>query len=414
MDLDLESTLGLEPSSGRWKRIGVVALAFVVAALSGGASHNRNTNLLLPPSTTTSTSSSQHNMNVNATSSASNANKMSTTNNDDRYCFTKGSLHQLAIDTFYQFSPPNSKSYNKMKHVLDINPAFYIDMGGGRGIFTKNEEMIARMLRGYGLKQVPRPSSNASTNQTKVLFVETIFTQSPCSIGAEHCRNHPRILLQTEQYLKQEVGLCHQSPNCVIMDFSDFNLEKAGNAQRESFVILPIMTQNPSRMAQYEPTEPKDLQQRSIDMSFFGEMTNRRNGLREGAATYREAHPDRKTAIKKLHNLQGVANHYKETKVCLLMHSYSTRSGGEFHRVSEFAPFGCIPVMERFMDTFGMNVYDRCANAFFEEWQNLTIRAAEVVANIDNGLYVGREHQLKHWWKTGVHWERLLPTLYSK
>ena len=124
----------------------------------------------MPPSTTLS---AQH---MNATSSASNANKIiSTTNNDDKYCFTKGSLHQLAIDTFYHFSPPNSTSYNKLKHVLDTNPAFYINMGGGRGIFAKNEEMISRMLRGYGLKQVPRPSYTSS-NQTRVLFAVTIFT----------------------------------------------------------------------------------------------------------------------------------------------------------------------------------------------------------------------------------------------
>ena len=42
---------------------------------------------------------------------------------------------------------------------------------------------------------------------------------------------------------------------------------------------------------------------------------------------------------------------YREAKVCVVLHSYATESGGEYHRLSEFAKFGCIPVMETFSGT---------------------------------------------------------------
>ncbi|KAL9183223.1 hypothetical protein ACHAXT_005010 [Thalassiosira profunda] len=344
-----------------------------------------------------------------------------TTNNEhdntstESFCATRGSLHQLALDQFNHSSPPGSTSYKKLKHVLDLNEEFFIDMGGKQGIFFKNTECMVRMLQGYGLRQITARPENIHN----VTLVETIFTHSWCmTADEEKCLEQPRIIIQTEQYWKPQVLACHKSTNCAILDFSDFNYYKASQYSavqnlEQSFVTLPVMTQSPSRMSAFLPAVPTDLQSRPIDMVFFGLITNRRQALTKGAAAYREAHPDRKVVVQMSHSTQHVASQYANSKVCLLAHSYGTLSGGEYHRISEFAPFGCIPVVEYFKDTVGIDVYQRCGGFVFEVLQNITSTAARVVAAIDRGEYKDRACDLANWWAAGIRWDEILPTVYG-
>eukprot|EP00581_Thalassiosira_minuscula_P016998 CAMPEP_0183714394 /NCGR_PEP_ID=MMETSP0737-20130205/8916_1 /TAXON_ID=385413 /ORGANISM="Thalassiosira miniscula, Strain CCMP1093" /LENGTH=324 /DNA_ID=CAMNT_0025943309 /DNA_START=48 /DNA_END=1018 /DNA_ORIENTATION=+ len=264
-------------------------------------------------------------------------------------CFNNGSLHELALGMFSYSSPPGSTSYKKLKHVLDLNSLFFIDMGGMRDIFSANTECMRRMLRGYGLKEVlQRPSV-----PNDITIVETLFTEeNPCPISNENCRNHSRILIQTEQYYTHArwsefdlcLSHCHRSPNCVILEFSDFNyLQAKKEGLENSFVLLPVMTTNPSRLSPFEPDIPIDLQDRSIDIAFLGTITNRRTYLQQEMVPYLKSHPDRKVTIKFNIRNFDVADSYKNTKVCLVMHSYDAIAGGEYHRFSEFGPFGCIP-----------------------------------------------------------------------
>ena len=69
------------------------------------------------------------------------------------YCATYGSLHQLALDMFHHSSPKDSPSYNKLKHVISMNPKFCINLGGGNGIFTKVEEIVRICYMGMGYSQ---------------------------------------------------------------------------------------------------------------------------------------------------------------------------------------------------------------------------------------------------------------------
>eukprot|EP00571_Detonula_confervacea_P007098 CAMPEP_0172325964 /NCGR_PEP_ID=MMETSP1058-20130122/55188_1 /TAXON_ID=83371 /ORGANISM="Detonula confervacea, Strain CCMP 353" /LENGTH=179 /DNA_ID=CAMNT_0013042635 /DNA_START=176 /DNA_END=715 /DNA_ORIENTATION=+ len=173
------------------------------------------------------------------------------------------------------------------------------------------------------------------------------------------------------------------------------------------------MTQNPSRLSAFEPAVPKDLQTRSLDMAFFGLITSRRRALVEASKAYIEAHPDRKVTVQHNNRVIVAANSYKEAKTCLLVHSFRVKSGGEYHRLSEFAPFGCIPVMEHFSDRVGMGVYEKCAGAVFANITNIVGAAADVVSKIDQGLYNSRGSAMIDWWKTGIHWERILPTVFG-
>mmetsp|Transcript_29690 Transcript_29690/g.62511 ORF Transcript_29690/g.62511 Transcript_29690/m.62511 type:complete len:409 (+) Transcript_29690:119-1345(+) len=403
----VERFLGLEPVYGRIPRIVVVASIFIVAALRGDSRNNLDPIL--------ASLGGNHTGNAADYIGASTNSGGSSPSSSSYNCFSNGSLHELALDMFHYSSPPGSKSYTKLKRVLDSNTEFYIDLGGDKGIFTRNTESITRMLRGYGLQKARRVPSYQNNNVT---LVETLFTRSPCTIGDEKCRNVPRIFIQTEQYFKPHIYACHESPDCIIIDFAEFNYVKAqhdGIAADlfESFVLLPIMHQNPSRISEYEPPIPVTLSNRTVDISFFGEMTNRRKFFAQEGGKYKESHPGRHVVIQKNHRIAFVAHHYKESKVCLLAHSYNSKSGGEYHRLSEFARFGCVPVMEHFSDRIGLDVYEQCAEAVFENSTNLIGAAADVIAKIDEGLYDGRERRMVDWWKTGVHWERILPTVFG-
>ena len=142
-------------------------------------------------------------------------------------------------------------------------------------------------------------------------------------------------------------------------------------------------------------------------------MTTRRKPLFKASNDYMEAHPGRKVEIEMTNNASFIADHYKEAKVCLLAHSYDHKSGGELHRLSEFAQFGCIPVMEHFSDRIGIDIYEQCGGAVFEKFTNLIQTGADIVAKIDQGFYKGRENSIIDWWKTGIHWERILPTVFG-
>mmetsp|Transcript_9338 Transcript_9338/g.21702 ORF Transcript_9338/g.21702 Transcript_9338/m.21702 type:complete len:400 (+) Transcript_9338:73-1272(+) len=330
---------------------------------------------------------------------------------DESYCSTDGSLDQLARNMLNFSSPVGSPSYTKFKRVLDARKEFHLNMPAKFGIFNSNVNLIARMLRGYGMSQSTVPS----TNPDDFLLVEYLLTNSACPLSDGKCSGQPRIFIQTEQYtrasnFKNHPRHCTLAPNCIVLDFSEMNLQWARKDHGDinmidSFVLMPVMHQAPiSRLFEYEPKVPKPLKDRSVDMAFHGFMSNRRNVLREGAAKY----PNRTSVIGTTHDTRKITDTYKEAKVCLLVHTYASISGGEYHRLSEIAPFGCVPVMEHFSDNFGIDVYERCAGARFAIWTSVVDTAEAVLKEIDSGLYSETMPMIVDWWRAGILWEDLL------
>ena len=54
--------------------------------------------------------------------------------------------------------------------------------------------------------------------------------------------------------------------------------------------------------------------------------------------------------------------------------------------------------------SIGIDVYEQCGGAVFENLRNLVQIGADIVAKIDQGFYKGRENSIVDWWKTGIHW----------
>lgn len=128
-----------------------------------------------------------------------------------------------------------------------------------------------------------------------------------------------------------------------------------------NFVLLPIMHQILSRLTAISPDNEtlKSLIQRPLDIIFFGLITKRRKFLLEEKEKYQSSHPNSKILISKTRpkDLSYKASAYRNAKVCIIAHSFWNISGGEYHRLTEFGQYGCIPVMEEFADKIGMNQY---------------------------------------------------------
>ncbi len=213
------------------------------------------------------------------------------------------------------------------------------------------------------------------------------------------------------------MNTCNNLPNCVVFEFSDYNYKKAINQPfnfGDSFVLMPVMTQSPSRLAPYHPIVQRRLEERSFDIVFLGLITRRRKFLTEKSFTYLRSHPKRIHIIENVrpNESQMMADAYMNAKICLVAHSYSDESGGEYHRLSEIAGFGCTPIMERFADKIGIERYEKCGGVVFSGKEDLFETAIDIIAKIDQGVYGSRTKYLD-WWSTGIKWESILTSMYE-
>ena len=300
-------------------------------------------------------------------------------NNDNHIAAKSGSLHQIALDMINNSSPKGSPSYLKLRHILSTATKFHILLRP-RDIFNKNEDNISQLLWGAGLQRVSGAKYRQAIeegNANDVILVETLYTKSACPILQDHCRDRPRVYIQSEQLsspdfvnFREEWLACHVSANCVIAEFSDYNRDhyeevlgdssgssgsgsSGGNSEEEvaiqyeptrpwedSVILLPVMTQTPSRISHLLPQTITPLRERKYDIVFFGYMSQRRLEIAARSNEYLEMHPEKVHAINTTIDRHEVARFYGEAKVCLLVHAYDDKSAGEYHRYSEFGPYG--------------------------------------------------------------------------
>lgn len=338
------------------------------------------------------------------------------------FCQGKGSLHQVALDLMNYSSPRGSPSHNKLKYILDAATHFYIDTPGY--FFTHTSQSISRMLQGYGLQKCDKKSSclHGGTNDSVVLVDSFSWRpKSPCPLKESKCLNQPRIIIQSEQaasnafkdMVLKELLLCNESPTCIVWEFSEHTYNQLqGYGLWNSTILLPVMTQSPSRLSSFEPTVHKELKDRKHAFVFFGYLgwrSQRRRDLLEQIKSYPA---DWNIIYEQSQDSKVQADSYKDAKVCLILHAYYSESGGEYHRLSEFGPFGCVPVLEQFADTIGIESYRRCGGAIFTNYSNLLNASEDVVYKIDHGLYDGPSvAAIVAWWKAGIQWEKILDQL---
>lgn len=326
---------------------------------------------------------------------------------DREECKSTLSLHQLCLDMMNISSPPGSPSFQKMMNVLQNSKIFEINIRDV--IFQDVVKNIARMLLGSGL----HPQDDQVTDTTNhTLYVETVVSRPSVCRRIDCNNNIPRILIQTEQlyavgnrYLSK-FQACHESPICMIWDFSDYHYAWYKEHDfTDSVMLIPIMTQ--ARLGDLAGENVIPLETRTIDVAFFGLITNRRKPLMDALM----ADSGLNVQFSQTRNISLIQQTYTNAKVCLIVHSYIDVSAGETHRLSEIGRFGCIPVVETWGDKKFLENYQSCGDVVFSEYNDLLNQTLAMLSWLQNA----HAHHIQKslygrldWWREGIHWESVL------
>lgn len=336
----------------------------------------------------------------------------------DDFCL-QSSQTSLAVQMVQYSSPKGSRSFEKMKRILSNHQHFLVDLGGSQGVFDSVAMNIVTMLEGYGLEHV-----NSSETSEDVLIVHTLFSKWEDEKGTLFL-DRPKtsvVVIQTEQVCCSHYGdraklyfaKCHQSANCVMWEYSDMNHQWLQEQHfGDSTLLFPTLHQN--RLDPYlSETVPSKLAERTIDVVFFGVMTPRRKQIASQIQSMARGRWNN-IVLEEVSNsgtkLDYMAKQYANSKICLIVHSFQASSPGEYHRLSELATSGCVPVIETFGDTFGIDVYDQCGGVVFSDLANIPFVIQEVLDALEkHDATLSRRIQ---WWEDRIKWSQLLGLVFD-
>lgn len=333
----------------------------------------------------------------------------------------QSSLNEMVIAMSKYLCPEGSATWIKNRRILSQAKIFFIMEQDN--IFNDTTANIIKMLEGYGLQRFINETvdSNIVLNYDTVILQHTYSDHSSIPVGCHgsKCDKIPKIALQTEQikdmpWAIEYVKECHESPICVLWDFSQVNFEWAQKHNfSDSFMVVPYMFHD-RYSSDYPPTDNDLLPywNRPLDVVFFGSLTRRRK-------IFRNRNIRNPTGIlskynveyKKVRDDSTQIQAYKTSKICLNIHSYSPDSGGEFHRLSDFKRFGCIPIMETFVDDIAEGVLRSCGGVIFAKIHEMPYLIDQVLHNLTvSNPDIQRKKQLAvyHWWQGKIEWDSFL------
>jgi len=335
------------------------------------------------------------------------------------------SLTEMAVRMANYSTPLESLSWEKNRKVLLGSNRFHLTKAKKRNdIFASVTDNIVELLTSYGLTQFVNDTVDSDIANNDVIVVENLcYSVRGNQCRGSKCNTIPRIVIQAEQVRNSKLTSptykylinCHESPTCVVWDFSDSNFEwlKSINVS-ESCMLVPHMFH--SRFKSFIPAEGGlvPIHNRSMDVAFFGLITRRRY-------SFLEKHIDPKgngtlstfnIKFEKNMNVHTVTKAYADSKICLSVHSFSPDSAGEYHRLSEMNRFGCIMIMESFGDTFLEDTLSRFGGVMFAAYNDLPGTIERELEKINTSSFEElNRHQIavdKWWEENEIQWNGLL------
>jgi hypothetical protein len=317
-------------------------------------------------------------------------------------------------------SPRGSSSYQQLHDIISSFENFYVDYlakVGSASLFENVAESMTQMLTGHGLRKthnIDKPST--------ILF-GTLFMNET---GFQYIINKDTavILIQTEQlccssYLSdamfRNLQGCEVSQNCVILEYSEHNYDYMNDLGiSSSVVLLPTLLQG--RLDKYYRRHhlPGEWE-RSTDVAFYGSMTPRREKL---LGQINNPHPDKPAwnmLLEENNEKAQIVQTYLHTKICLAIHAFHANSPGEYHRLSEIGVSGCIPVMENFGETIGLDVYKTCGGLILADFDRLTNTIADILEDTgEEDEHEAARQRRSKWWLNRVEWNNLLLKLFQE
>jgi len=301
--------------------------------------------------------------------------------------------------------------------VLSLARHFYLVKNDGYDLFSSVQVNLVTLIKGYGVRQI-----NTENRARAIPRITVEFSCFSCekTNGTEPSAE-PRVVVQTEQQhpsLLPYLAKCAASPACVIWEYSDYNLRWQSSIAH-SVLLLPHMIQN--RLDKRIKTQVGalvPLPERPLDVVFFGTMTPHRRAVSAAFDRTRytvrfgktQTAPVTRAGTVVWGSAAGNAAElrdmdYRAAKVCLVMHRDAEARAGEFHRLSELAKFGCVPVVERFGDAQMVDALARCAGVVQAELGDLVGAVGRVLKRPRQ--FASMPLRVK-WWEEGINWRQLL------
>ena len=376
--------------------------------------------------------------------------------NDDAnlsdFCRGEGSLHSIAQSMLLEKTAP--KAREKLRHVLSLSNNFIPMVQSPFNnikIFHDIENNLSSMLEGYGLS--PLSDKDKISGFSDAIAVEAsinefesqkynVSTACLASVNAyevtmasyQICKDKKsagRVLVNTEQisaYKDSKVFVqilldCLTNSNCVILEYSEVNIFHMKSLFGEdliesSVVMLPTMIQSRLRKSAKSVSGLLPTKERKINSILIGTATPRRKlWIDKTNKIIKAAYPGLDISLETMGiflrqvdstNEEAQAILYSQSKTCFIIHSYSGNTSEEFHRISEMAPFGCIPIVESTNDFFAKRSYEECGGVVFVAESSI-LQAIEDAARemlmLDKGISQRARIQ---WWENGIRWPELL------
>lgn len=337
----------------------------------------------------------------------------------DIFC-SRHTQTSIALSMFEHSSPRGSSSYKQLYNMLSSFPNFfaeYVATVGNNRLFEKVAENLSQMLDGFGLQRISDP------HDANAIIIGTVFMND---FGLEMIRSRDRavLLLQTEQLCcstfltpnaYRNLQSCEAAVNCVILEYSEHNynwMEKELKVS-SSVVLLPTLLQG--RLDDYYRRHHlPSVWERPLDVSFFGTMTQHRKGLFKQIQDPHPNNPQWTMIAEQNNDKLKMVQVYLQSKICLTLHAFQTSGPGEYHRLSELAVSGCVPVMESFGDTLAIDVYQVCGGVVFADFQDLPTCIADILSDTDEEEQDEDMRRRVNWWRNRVEWANLLHQLYHE
>ena len=342
-------------------------------------------------------------------------------------------LNDMAIKLATFTTPHGSKSWEKHKHIFSRATQFYV-VKPKSSIFDSTTENIILMLSSYGLKKIVNDTLDSdivTRDGNRTIIIEYLVFQHnsryyPC-IGSS-CGDIPRILLQTEQLKRmntkysQYLETCYISKNCVVWDFSDSNYHYISNqtidfniSPADSFMIVPHMFHERVKSLYPEKDQLIPLKDRSLDVVFHGLITKRRKTFEEAYITpSNQVLSKLEIKYEKVMRMIRFSGSYANSKICLVVHSFHADSAGEYHRLSDFNRFGCVPVMERFDDKLTVDTLSHCGGIIFADYDDLPSTIERELKRIDSAsvdVLANEQKAVYEWWSKSIEWQSFLENI---
>jgi hypothetical protein len=140
-------------------------------------------------------------------------------------------------------------------------------------------------------------------------------------------------------------------------------------------------------------------------------MTKRRQEFKNLAANY--SFLPRMKMARVNHNSSIIMETYLDARVCIVIHTFAPKMGGEYLRMSEFSISGCIPVVEEIGDTIVIELYTTCGGNMFAPYESLLDTTDEILAK-KLGAYDDSMRRKVNWWNNAPNWSRLLHDVFGK